>query len=450
MYNRVHAVLKYVVQLVPTAASGALSKAIVTSLPHEKEKWLEHTVYYMNLLRVADYAPAQRRIVLETITRILLQYDVQIQEVLEEMDDEVAEALARMDANMDEREEQCVAHNSTQYISQELAQQEAECEDGNETEDEDDEDFTAADRVADNIHKLDAILELLFDYYSLQLPSDPKARPSAASSEAFDFLFATFENTIFRTHHSRYTQFLLFWAVQQSPSFVDLFLGTMIDLATDATKPRNARLSGAAYISSFVARAKCLDVKAVQQVVVVLCQWLEKYMDFKELECLAPDLGKFGGFYGVCQAVMYIFCFRWRDLKVYDNVEDRNLDDRQLSRVGRWLPELRTLKRAISSRFNPLKICSRDVVEQFAEIARHLQFAYVFDIIEYNKRVTMDRRAVSTVDAFFPFDPFRLRRSKKWVEAVYVNWQPIEGLEEAEEGDEMSEDEHDTEEEDEY
>lgn len=63
-------------------------------------------------------------------------------------------------------------------------------------------------------------------------------------------------------------------------------------------------------------------------------------------------------------------------------------------------------------------------------MAQHLNFAYCFSIIERNKRGIIDRAQIPTVDAYFPFDPFQLPWSKKWVDGIYVPWVPIEGLEE--------------------
>lgn len=33
------------------------------------------------------------------------------------------------------------------------------------------------------------------------------------------------------------------------------------------------------------------------------------------------------------------------------------------------------------------------------------------------------------LESYFPFDPYNLRKSKKWIEDCYIQWQPVEGLE---------------------
>jgi len=171
---------------------------------------------------------------------------------------------------------------------------------------------------------------------------------------------------------------------------------------------------------------------SIQTVVQMMCGWLNQFLVTRERECRGPDLGKYGGFYAVVQAVMYIFCFRWRQLKQgsHSPESDEEIDEAEI-RAMKWIPELRIMERVITSRFNPLKVCSQDVVEQFAEIARHLDFMYCFSIIDANNRTVIDRYRMDQLDAYFPFDPYKLSKSKRWIEDVYVAWKPIKGMEES-------------------
>lgn len=50
------------------------------------------------------------------------------------------------------------------------------------------------------------------------------------------------------------------------------------------------------------------------------------------------------------------------------------------------------------------------------------------------------------MDAYFPFDPYQLPVSKKWIENDYVQWQGIPGLNKDESDDDSSGDEDDEEE----
>jgi RNA polymerase I-specific transcription initiation factor RRN3 len=161
------------------------------------------------------------------------------------------------------------------------------------------------------------------------------------------------------------------------------------------------------------------------------------------------------------QALLYIFCFRWRDLLVtsepFDDDDTAVLDGQDLQ----WIPGIKeTLFRTIHSKLNPLKICSPPIVAEFAKIAKHLEFMQVYPLLETNKRIRLSQYSsvqgagatrVSSLgtseeswhqlDAYFPFDPYQLPVSKKWIEDDYVQWKGIPGLNQDE--DEDSEDEGD-------
>jgi RNA polymerase I-specific transcription initiation factor RRN3 len=105
-------------------------------------------------------------------------------------------------------------------------------------------------------------------------------------------------------------------------------------------------------------------------------------------------------------------------------------------------------------------MCSSNVVKQFARISQSLDFMYIYPILEQNKKIYISRHAVSEavngsrngspnsqyvngtgqmpheLETFFPFDPFRLRRSAPFMQGIYQEW-------EAEEDEEDDEDEDD-------
>lgn len=92
-------------------------------------------------------------------------------------------------------------------------------------------------------------------------------------------------------------------------------------------------------------------------------------------------------------------------------------------------------------------MCSPAVVDMFAKIANHLQFVFCYTIIEQNKRKGRGRED-DMLDSYFPFDPFLLKKSKRWIDECYVEWKPVPGLEDEEEEDSDSnadEDEDETE-----
>lgn len=80
----------------------------------------------------------------------------------------------------------------------------------------------------------------------------------------------------------------------------------------------------------------------------------------------------------------------------------------------------------------------------FAKIANHLQFVFCFTIIEQNKRGGRGREE-EMLDSYFPFDPFLLKKSRRWIDECYVVWTPVPGLEDDEDEEESDDDEADDE-----
>lgn len=449
LYERAHAALRYMIEVAPTAAFFTLSKALVNHLPHEHETKLSHVVYLANLLRVVEYAPQLRNKTVEMFVQKLIQIDVAIQGDLEELEEELEdEDISDLGETMERRYLERAEFERTsardRVIAELKAQEDAMKDDDDEEEDEEAE-LEGLDKIKDTVNKLDSMLDLVFEYYDDILPADEESaeNPSVEACEAFDIMLATFDGTILPTHQSRFTQFLVFWGSQKSRHFVDMYLGMLLSLATDVTKPQSIRQAAAAYASSFIARAKCMDTNSIQTVVQMLCGWLNHFLVTKERECRGPDLGRWGGFYAVVQAVMYIFCFRWRQLKqISESPEsDEEIDELEI-RQAKWITDLRIMERVVTSRFNPLKVCSQDVVEQFADMAHYLGFLYCHSIIEKNNRTVIDRARMEQLDAYFPFDPYKLKKSQRWVETVYVPWKPVKGMEDESgyESDEGSDD----------
>ncbi|GAA5959051.1 hypothetical protein JCM3765_006322 [Sporobolomyces pararoseus] len=229
-------------------------------------------------------------------------------------------------------------------------------------------------------------------------PTPADVPPSAEQLERRTTLFRTlldiFDRTLLRTFKTRNVQFVLFYLCSRDTSASDHFVGVLLGRALfDVDAPSVTRVAAAGYVASFVARAKFVDAAMTRKVVRHLCQYLEGQMD---------DFARFGGgsrsagssvggqelpvFYAVSQAVFYIFCFRWKDLLE----EEEDVDD-EVGLLGldvgrKWMMGLETLKKAVSSSFNPLKVCAQPVVAQFASIAHKTGFMYCYSILEGNRR----------------------------------------------------------------
>jgi RNA polymerase I-specific transcription initiation factor RRN3 len=287
------------------------------------------------------------------------------------------------------------------------------------------------------------------------------------SDELFESLLSQFANIILPTYRSRHTQFLLFHFSQASADLTERFAGCCSHLAFDQLRPHILRVAAAAYLASFIARGAHVSGAVVRDVFDLLCHHLESLRASQEPTCKGPDLRRYGTYYAISQALLYTFCFRWRDLIV---TPDGNppTDEDIIYHEGdfKWHNSVQEIiRRSIFSKLNPLKICAPTIVAQFARMAHHLRFMYVYPLIETNKRVRLARSLASgyldgmggretalsqkkgedtfLLDAYFPFDPYVLPKSKRWLEQDYVQWKPIPGMPVERDEDEDEDDEED-------
>ncbi|MCJ1437385.1 hypothetical protein MMC27_006772 [Xylographa pallens] len=438
--KRAHAALRYLLRLVPSA-SGVLSSILTSLFPHSSDSKRAHVAYVQNLLKVIEYAPELQADALSLITERLVKIDVQVQVDLEDLADDVGDGVVQDIPNLKSE------------LSQDL-DEEDESEDDTESSDEEiDPDAQRAKDITTNVEKLDCVLDILFTYYEPQF-SGTSVR---ARDTALDILFSQFTTIILPTYRSRHTQFLLFHFAQTSPALVDNFVGACVHFAFDKGRPAIMRQSAAAYLASFVARGIHVPSQIVRDVFDYIGGQLTIYRAEYEPKCRGPDLRRYSNYYSLLQALLYIFCFRWRDLEAgpeeQADDEDIPLSD-DFTHV--WIPGIKeTLAQNIFSKLNPLKVCSPAIVNEFAKIANHLGIIYVFHLLETNKRLRLSQFSGSNgrdltfgiperetalsgrkdesyqqLDEYFPFDPYHLPRSRRWVEGDYREWKGIQGLHE--------------------
>lgn len=326
-----------------------------------------------------------------------------------------------------------------------------------------------------------------------RVPSTP-----AQSLSHFQTLLTLFTRQILPTASTQHTPFLLFFTSSLTPSHTDLFLGLLVSQAlygTSSASPNHSqplslaqRIASTVYIGSIVCRAKHVTDEQAKQVMTYLLAYIDGKMHQSKPE--DPPL-----FYAVCQAVMLIFCFRWRafgsDKEGESVVGEMELEGESVEGDGRWMRDLDVLQRVITSDLNPLLVresgpsrqaaaannqgCNPTIVATFASVAHQTNFAYCFSIIEANlalargsasnpttpasssRHNTLSYAAAvntarsarqsnidSGLDDYFPFDPYDLPRSKRYVAHLYREWNDVAITNDSDDEDE-SDDEDDEE-----
>lgn len=446
IYGRAHKTLQYLLQIIPSACRILLS-VLTHGFPHQSDSRRAHLIYVHNLLQITEYAPILQTDVLALITERLMKIDVQVQEDLEDLAEDAEEGVVRH-----------MPHTGTDVDK--ILDDPEDSDEDSDTDEEMDEDLLRTREIAKNVEKMDCVLDMLFSYYDRQARS-----PSTHSRTGFlDVLLSQFQTIILPTHRSRHTQFLLFHFVQQSETYVDIFVGMCAQASFDKKKPAMIRQAAAAYLASFVARGTHVSAEIVREVWDYLSTELKRLHRDYESGCRGPDPQRYSTYYSLVQALLYIFCFRWRDL---ESGLDEDVGDDELPSIydeeRHWSVGVKeTFQLNLFSKLNPLKVCSPAIVTEFARVAHQLRVVYVYHLLETNKRIRLSRfsgassytqvnreTALSArnneehqhLDEYFPFDPYHLPRSKRWIEGDYREWKGVPELDEEQMVESESEDE---------
>lgn len=431
LYDRIHTALAAVINAVPAATAGLLN-TLSSTFPFIEDSKRAHITYVRNLLRLADNFPEIRSSILELIIDRSLNIDVQLQVDVENLEEDIGDLI--------EHEEGRKLDDRFHHAGDES---DAESDSDDDSEDIDTEELRIK-KLKLFVEKLDAMLDLCFKYCD-----DALKKPSSAEAQsAFDLLISQFRNAILRTYRSRHTQFLLFHFAQSSSDLATRFTDSCLEILTDKNRSDVLRVSAAAYIASFIARGARIETETVVYAFESLASFLDNSRKLLEPACRVPELRKYGPYYAAVQAIVYIFCFRWRDLlndleDCADEEDDELMDGRELT----WAPGIKeAFTKNFNCKLNPLKVCAPEIIEEFARLARQLQFLYIYPILEANKRLRLtvhstlsyttnvSRETALTglhgeryhqLDAYFPFDPFHLPISKKWIAGEFNEWKGV-------------------------
>jgi RNA polymerase I-specific transcription initiation factor RRN3 len=391
LYGRLHTLLRMLLSLIPTLAPS-LSPLLTQNFPSKREPRSAQICYIDNLLVLTDYCPALSEDILSLVIERALNIDVEIQGEPEEWEDAEEEMLEK-DQNGHLGVKDVVDRPTAEDEDEDSSDDEDEPLDLDDL-DSDDEPNPVGDeeaarrkgnkgmsadtirKVLENRGKLDAILKVILDHLAVvhsNTPAvthvDPTAPRTTTTTSAdttptpeqpaspeivarrlalFRTVLDIFDRTLLRTFKTRNTQFLIFYLCSLDVSSSDHFIGVLLGRALfEADAPAVTRVAAAGYVASFVSRAVFVDASMTRKVVRLLCQYLEGQMDGGS----GASQQHLPVFYAAAQAVFYIFCFRWKDL--LDEADDDDIVD---SGGRRWMMGLETVKKAVASSFNPLKV----------------------------------------------------------------------------------------------
>ncbi|KAI3941352.1 hypothetical protein MKW92_005299 [Papaver armeniacum] len=184
--------------------------------------------------------------------------------------------------------------------------------------------------------------------------------------KVFNTLLQTFYDTVLNTQRSKFAQFFMFYACSLDPEECGVSFAFMLaDIFYCNTENSLTRMSSVAYLASYLARANFLEGR------IIACT-LRRLVSTTVVDKKALDPEAHRLFYSGCQAVLYVLCFRMREM----------LDDPHLKSVIFGFP----LQLIFRHPLDPLKVCLPS--EAFG--------------------------GGEKLDMFFPFDPFLLEKSDRF------------------------------------
>ena len=381
LYERVHFCIKALLPIIPSMPKY-LSAVLREFFPYKKQCISSQEWYLRNLIKLISYIPMLRASVLELVVEKIISIDVEVQVEMDEISDEDWDKIQA-------------------YFNEDNSMEVDEDFDASDCESICGEEKSDPKYVKETIEKLDLMMFFMFEYFEKE-----QGRNKAKS--LFYALLGVFERVILSTFKSRYTQFLVFYICSFDPEFPDIFLGMLVSRLIDSSPSSFSKHSIitkaaiAAYIGSFVSRAKFLSETSILSCLDVLVNYCEDYVcrNGNEEKPLSAD----AIFYSASQAIFYIICFHHQLI---------------LSKSSLKLKSF--LERIIFSKLNPLRACQSAVAEEFSKIMKESEFLYCFSILEKNKKYLC---AENDLDSFFPFDPYNLKLSRVFIDSsLYREWQ---------------------------
>eukprot|EP01018_Ginkgo_biloba_P032309 Gb_32274 [translate_table: standard] len=391
--ERVHSAIQQIADLVPTAALR-LQPIILRRMPHRiiHKDW--NALYMENMLRVESSAVGEiigSRMLMAVVDR-LIEIDVEIR--WEHILHEDSSKVYVFDMEMDDDEEN----------------EEDPGKPGSEAKVQLPKSSVAMQSLGEVADKMDVLMEMTLDH--LKVCAD-----EGRLLQVYDTLMDSFQSTILNTHKSKFTQFLIFYLCSLAPATCGAKFASMLcDIFVSKSRPPNTRMTAAAYLASYLSRGKFLPLSAVSASLKRLVDWCVQYAPYQNDERKTINTGSHGVFYSACQAVMYVLCFRMKSL----------IDDPKQRLLVEQLP----LKQIVEHMLNPVKVCLPSVVEEFL---RQVKALHLFDVSEFmgsnNLLETEESKAfggVERLDMFFPFDPYLLKQSDRFVRPNFTFWSMVQ------------------------
>lgn len=379
--SAVHWVFNILLEVIPTCEKLVI-KWIIAHFPYITKSAHVHEYYIHNLLWLMDYRSHLRPDILHLIFSKLVLLDSNASRETIQSTEEEGEELFSMDGDT-------IINNGN------MRKHEA--------------------------NALDLCLDKLFKYYLMECHDWEKgALDWDKAKNLYHDMLRIFDSILLPAYHIHHVQFSMFVLCSYRTSIAEAFLNHLWKKVVNPMVPAITRQAAVSYIASLVARGTFVPLGMLKGTLQQITEWVHNYILQQDgLEYIKLHIRAHSVFYTVCQALFYIIAFRQKDLVN--------------TRKNITFVETLNLSKIVTCRLNPLRVCLPAVVQNFAAVTRTYQFAYCYAIMEHNSRnqlatIHRDEKGAyitseDTLDAFFPFDPYLLKRSSKQIHPFYLDYQ---------------------------
>ncbi|CAH1755759.1 584_t:CDS:2 [Entrophospora sp. SA101] len=188
---------------------------------------------------------------------------------------------------------------------------------------------------------------------------------------------------------------------------VSRFITLILRKALGEQESEIIKLAATQYLASFAARAKFLGKQELHQMFHIIGNWVEGYISKYKISIAYKQAKQNKHFYSVLTAIIYVFCYRWKDL----------------TNKNGWCKESDWVKTILNSKFKPLEMCTRSIVEVFIYIANKVKFLQCSTDCGTHHDDDEEEESLWEVSTFFPFDPFGLKTSQHYLNDIYIHWE---------------------------
>jgi len=274
---------------------------------------------------------------------------------------------------------------------------------------------------------LDANMMLMFEFLQRRLTGTV----GEAEHQLAKSLFSVFEGSVLLTHRVRCVQFLWFYLASLRPAWAEAFLSVLLQTAYSPAHGMAKRVISFAYLASFVARAHFLTTKYALRTAQYVSAFTCEHLQTAEFHIAKGELShpQVVLFLSAVQALCYILCFR----AVSFALEPLELSNLLPTGSADTTPEAFTL--VLESPSRPLARISHHVAKEFCRSIRPLR-PQLAAMLQQQLHTTPPAEEleveepeeecfqgeVAGLDAFFPFDPYRLRHSSMFLLGIYRDW----------------------------